>query len=305
MRAVDPFEDSAALEDRALGAYLGLAVGDALGATVEFMTRREIEAKYGVHSRMIGGGWLNLKPGQVTDDTGMALAMGRALITSGGYDPHAIAESFVGWLKSKPVDCGNTVRRGLRRYITQGTLVGPYNEGDGGNGAAMRLAPLAVMSFGAPAEDVEAWTLGQAQITHNQARSDAACVALVRMVHRALRGEGVSGVRAEATRLIEAHPKFKFTPYRGHSSAYIVDTMQTVLHFYFSTDGFRSCVTQTVNQGGDADTTGGIAGMLAGATYGASAIPSAWTGKLDKTVAAEVKAQTRALLMLAQRRAGQ
>jgi ADP-ribosyl-[dinitrogen reductase] hydrolase len=303
MSAQDLFGDMATLEDRALGAYLGLAVGDALGGTVEFMTRREIEHKYGVHSRMIGGGWLNLKPGQVTDDTGMALALGRALITSGGYDGEAVADSFVAWLKTKPVDCGNTVRRGLRRYINQGTLEGPYNEGDGGNGAAMRLAPLALMSFGASDGDVEAWSVAQAHITHHQGRSDAACVALVRMVHAAMRGEGVSGVRAEATRLIEAHPKFGFSPYRGHSSAYIVDTMQTVLHFYFSADSFRTCVTQTVNQGGDADTTGAIAGMVAGATYGASAIPSAWKNKLDKTVAAEVKAQTRALLMLAQRRA--
>ena len=66
--------------DRALGAYLGFAIGDALGATVEFMTPREIAAEYGVHSRMIGGGWLKLKPGQVTDDTEMALCIGRAIL---------------------------------------------------------------------------------------------------------------------------------------------------------------------------------------------------------------------------------
>ena len=75
--------DEAKLLDRALGAYLGLAIGDALGATVEFMTRREIEARYGEHNRIVGGGWLALKPGQVTDDTAMSLALLRDLISIG------------------------------------------------------------------------------------------------------------------------------------------------------------------------------------------------------------------------------
>ena len=68
------------LYDRALGAYLGLAVGDALGATVEFMLPREIRYQYGVHRDIIGGGWLKLKAGRVTDDTEMSLALGRALM---------------------------------------------------------------------------------------------------------------------------------------------------------------------------------------------------------------------------------
>ena len=80
MRAPDPARPQAAdaLADRALGAYLGLALGDALGATVEFMTPREIAAAHGVHRRIVGAGWLKLAPGQVTDDTTMSLALGRA-----------------------------------------------------------------------------------------------------------------------------------------------------------------------------------------------------------------------------------
>jgi ADP-ribosyl-[dinitrogen reductase] hydrolase len=69
-----------ALFDHALGAYLGLAIGDALGATVEFMRPREIAAQYGVHREMQGGGWLKLARGQVTDDTTMSLALGDALL---------------------------------------------------------------------------------------------------------------------------------------------------------------------------------------------------------------------------------
>ena len=68
---------SPALESRAVAAYVSLAIGDALGATVEFMTPREIAAQYGSHDRIRGGGWLKLRPGQVTDDTTMALALGQ------------------------------------------------------------------------------------------------------------------------------------------------------------------------------------------------------------------------------------
>ena len=99
------------LHDRALGAYLGLAAGDALGATVEFMLPREIRHQYGVHKDIVGGGWLKLKPGRVTDDTEMSLALGSALIASGGWNANAVADAFVTWLQSKPVDIGNTCRR--------------------------------------------------------------------------------------------------------------------------------------------------------------------------------------------------
>ena len=71
------------VENRAMAAFLGFAIGDALGATVEFMTKGEIAAQYGVHREIVGGGWLRLKPGQVTDDTQMALALGRSIIRRG------------------------------------------------------------------------------------------------------------------------------------------------------------------------------------------------------------------------------
>ncbi|NIN37143.1 MAG: ADP-ribosyl-[dinitrogen reductase] hydrolase, partial [Gammaproteobacteria bacterium] len=77
--------------NRARAAYLGLAIGDALGATTEFMTPGEIRAKYKVHHKIIGGGWLYLKPGQVTDDTEMSLALGKAVLMAGRWDLKGIA----------------------------------------------------------------------------------------------------------------------------------------------------------------------------------------------------------------------
>src|ERR1019366_5852848 len=95
--------DIQGLHDRALGAYLGVAVGDALGATVEFMLPQEIKYQYGTHRDILGGGWLKLKAGRVTDDTEMALALGRALIVSNGWNANAAAESFVPVTKTMPI----------------------------------------------------------------------------------------------------------------------------------------------------------------------------------------------------------
>lgn len=287
------------LEERALGAYLGFAVGDALGATVEFMTRREIEAQYGLHRKMIGGGWLHLAPGQVTDDTEMALALGRSLVRHRGFDIKDVCDEFTAWLKSGPVDIGNTCRRGIRRYMIHGSVEGTYCEGDAGNGAAMRLFPLALATVHRP-DLMEQWAIAQAHITHHHPLSDDATLALGHMVQGLLRGEGVKGAREVAKGLVDKHRTFKFEPYRGQSSAYVVDTVQTVFHFFFITDSFKNCVIETVNQGGDADTTGALAGMLAGATYGVGEVPSAWLNKLDKKVAEEIRKQVRGLLEVAE-----
>ena len=294
--------DEALLLDRALGAYLGLALGDALGATVEFMTRTEIAARYGEHNRIVGGGWLNLKPGQVTDDTAMSLALGRALIRSDGFDLEMVCEEFAAWFRSRPPDIGNTCRRGISRYLANGEMQKDYGEGDAGNGACMRNLPVALATLGAAA-DFERWTLAQCHVTHNHPLSDDATLTIGRMTQSLLAGGGRAACRRFADELTDRHREFRFSPYRGVATAYVVDTIRTVLHFYFATDSFRSCLVAVVNQGGDADTTGAIAGMLAGATYGLTQVPRAWLRKLDAKVSAEIRAQTPVLLAIARARA--
>lgn len=289
------------LYDRALGAYLGVAIGDALGAAVEFMLPREIKFYHGVHREMTGGGWLKLKPGQVTDDTEMTLALGRAIIARRGWDANAAADEFVAWLKSRPVDIGNTCRRGIRRYMLDGSLSGPPNEGDGGNGAAMRIFPLVLATFNDEAA-LRVQMIEQCHITHNNPLSDAASLALGEMTRTLLQGGGIKECREVVKALLVRHPKFQFTPYPGRASAYIVDTMQTVLHHFFLTDSFETLIVDTVNCGEDADTTGAIAGMLGGALYGAQAIPNRWLNKLDAKVVREIRMQTEKLLALLERK---
>nr|AMK59028.1 dinitrogenase reductase activating glycohydrolase [uncultured bacterium UPO35] len=286
------------LRERALGAYLGFAVGDALGAPVEFMTADEIRHAHGTLRTMIGGGWLRLRPGQITDDTQMSLHLGRALIAAQGWDARAAAEEFAVWLRGHPIDVGNTCRRGIRRYLLEGSLAGPMNEADGGNGAAMRILPLALATL----HDDAGFAIAareQAHITHHHPLSDAATLGLGRMLHRLLRGEGIAAARETVAALVAAHGQFRFDPWPGRASGYIVDTMQTVLHHFFASEGFEDCLVGIVNRGGDADTNGALAGMLAGALHGVDAIPRFWLNRLERTVTDEIEMQTDALLKLA------
>ncbi|MBI2354790.1 MAG: ADP-ribosyl-[dinitrogen reductase] hydrolase [Deltaproteobacteria bacterium] len=276
------------IRDRARAAFIGMAIGDALGATVEFMTASEIAAKYGLFMEITGGGWLRLKPGQVTDDTEMALCIARAIVASQGWSLEAIARNFAAWLKSRPVDCGDTCRKGIRAYMLNGALVSPPNEWDAGNGAAMRILPVALYSL-PDAELLKKCALEQAHLTHNNPVSDAACVCLGEMLQLAICGGAKTRLRRQADGLAARFPTFAFEPYRGLASGYVVDTMQTVFHWFFRGRNFEECLVGTVNQGGDADTTGAICGMLAGAYYGLDGIPRRWTKRMDKKVIAEIE----------------
>lgn len=293
----------ARLFDQALGAYLGLAVGDALGATAEFMTPKEISQQYGQLRDVVGGGWLKLKAGQVTDDTTMSLALGEALLVGRRmgrpFDVQLMAEAFVQWWRSRPVDCGNTCRRGIMRYIADGSLQGPLNDGDGGNGALMRNLPVALATLG-QAERLQEVSLAQARLTHHHPLSDAATLAFGEMLH-ALLTEGepslvMPACRQIADKWMARYPIFRFEPYPGRASGYVVDTVQTVWHYFFNSEDFESAVLGAVNRGDDADTTGALVGMLAGARWGAHAIPKRWLSKLDKDVRMRITEQTSALL---------
>ncbi len=288
-----------AITDRAIAAYLGLAIGDALGATVEFMTPREIAAAYGMHETLRGGGWLRLKPGHVTDDTTMSLALGTSILAQGKVDAYAAAVAFDAWMRAKPVDIGNTVRRNLLQFRKTGNPEAPYSDQDAGNGAAMRVLPVALATFGQAEETVRAACRAQAHVTHHCVLSDAACECLVFMVQDALRGADKNHLlHRHAHPLVALHPEFKFRAVRQSSnpSGYVVDTMQAVFQSFFDTDDFRGCLIDVVNRGGDADTTGAIAGMLAGALYGLEQIPDLWLKTLDQDIRRTCAKQARTLV---------
>ncbi len=299
--------------DKALGAYLGLAIGDALGATIEFMRPREIQLQYGTHREIVGGGWLKLARGQVTDDTTMSLALGEALLAGGAggiaqlrdtgqldHDPllRGIGQAYLDWWRAGPVDCGNTCRRGILRFMHEGSLAAPENEGDAGNGAAMRNLPAVLATLG-DLRAFERLSLAQARLTHHHRLSDAATLGLGRLLRGLLAGDDQARLQQGIVQWVSEVPVFRHTPYRGRATAFVVDTVQTVLHFVSEHEDFEDAVVATVNQGDDADTTGALVGMLAGARCGAAHLPWRWLSRLQPATVRAITDQTSGLLALA------
>ncbi len=293
-------EAMAELRDRAVAAYLGLALGDALGATVEFLTPREIAAFHGVHREIVGGGWLNLKPGRVTDDTEMSLALGRAILERGGrVSARAAAEGFSAWMSRKPVDIGHTVRRGISAYRRTGVPFVPDNPQNAGNGAAMRCLPVALVTHGAPWPQVVRALRLQGHVTHTCALADAGLEGVAAAVQAALgapRGD-VTAVDAALAALFAARPEFAPDGKRQTDpGGFIVDTLRAVFQALAGARGFEAAVVEVVNRGGDADTTGAILGMIAGALHGTAALPKRWLKRLDPATRAACAEQALALI---------
>lgn len=283
---------------RAEAAYLGLALGDALGATVEFMTPREIRSAYGLHRDIRGGGWLRLRAGSVTDDTTMSLALGRAILAAGRVDALACARAFDAWMRAKPIDIGNTVRRNLLTFRKTGQPVAPPSENDAGNGAAMRVLPVALATLNLDEDLVRAAVRAQTHVTHNNPTSDAAAEFLALAVQDAVRGSSLRDVYRERIKpFVETHRAFAFRPRRRENpSGWVVETMQAVLQALLDSGSFEECLVDVVNRGGDADTTGAIAGMLAGAIYGREALPARWLRALDPAIRDACVTQARQLV---------
>jgi ADP-ribosyl-[dinitrogen reductase] hydrolase len=285
------------LRSRAAGAYLGLAVGDALGATVEFLTPGEIRAQYGEHREICGGGWLHLRAGQVTDDTQMSLALGRSILHAGKVDPYSVAEAFSAWMRTKPIDIGNRVRRGISNFRRTGEPQVAPNEYDAGNGACMRCLPLALAYLGADETLVEEANRLQSHVTHNNELGDLGTLTVIRMVQSALLRGNRKELKRLADDLANADKRYDYERRRMENpSGYIVDTLRAVFQSLFGTDSFESALVDVVNRGGDADTTGSILGTIAGALYGVGAIPKRWISALDEEAASATLSQAQALL---------
>ena len=163
------------MHDRALGCLLGQACGDSLGSQVEFdphhiiieLPRRERED-------LIHGGCWNTMAGQLTDDTELALELGRAILEKGYYSPIEALGGYVAWLRSEPFDCGNTISRALSAVVDQahigrralGDTMKAATPDSQANGALMRVSPLGVFGALQDAQRVTDWAAQDARITH-------------------------------------------------------------------------------------------------------------------------------------------
>jgi ADP-ribosyl-[dinitrogen reductase] hydrolase len=283
--------------DRARGALVGLAVGDALGTTLEFSTRDTRPH----HTDMTGGGPFNLAPGVWTDDTSMALALGESLIMRGGLDPDDLMTRFVHWWKDgaySPTgtcfDIGITTSAALKQFLTNGKpYSGTASESAAGNGSLMRLAPVALFTFAAP-EDCARMAMDQSRTTHAAPQAIEACAFFADLLRRAIDGETKETLFAP--RKWEGHPTMQNIAagtWRSkkraeiRSSGYVIHTLEAALWAVEQTNSFEDALVLAVNLGDDADSVGAVTGQLAGALYGHSAIPQRWLAPLawhDKIV---------------------
>ena len=284
--AAEPATSTKAVEDRALGAFLGLAVGDALGTTLEFATR---DAKPRV-TDLVGGGPFQLKPGEWTDDTAMALALAESLAGHPELDETDLMNRFVDWFRRGTTSCtgrcfdiGGTTRAALTRYErTQDPLAGATDPLSAGNGSLMRLAPVAVGHW-SNRQRLHDVAVRQSATTHAAAEAISACVAFADILADAI--AGTPRGQLLVPRVMDVAPRIARViggAWRGKrrdeisSSGYVVDSLEAALWCVARTADFRSAVTLAANLGDDADTVAAITGQLGGALYGMSGIPDGW-----------------------------
>jgi len=276
--------------DRARGAMLGMAVGDAIGTTLEFQARDA-----GHVSDMVGGGPFRLAPGQWTDDTSMALCLADAMIADGAFQPRSFARLLVRWYRDgynsvlgHCFDIGNATRTAIEGHEgSDGRWQGNTAPHTAGNGSLVRIAPLAIACRGSLQQT---WHLAAAQsrVTHAAPDAMTCCQLLAMQMHHALRGGTRETVLApkiaslpSRAQIINAGEYRDKTREQIRSSGYVVDTLEAALWSVWHTDSFADAVLLAANLGDDADSVACVAGQLAGAIYGASAIPRPWLDKLS------------------------
>ncbi len=303
-----PATTEAAIRDRARGALLGLAVGDAVGTTLEFKPRDS----YAPLLDMIDGGPFRLQPGQWTDDTSMALAQADSLELDKTLDAGDLMQRFVEWhdhgrysCTGRCFDIGITTRQALARWTATGNpMAGATDPQTAGNGSLMRLAPVALRHFRnrAVLRDVAA---RQSRTTHAAPEAVDACVAFAEVLADAIEGAAQSEVLRARSGFAGAIDAIMAGSWRGRpraevrSSGYVAHALEAALWSVGASGAFREAVLRAANLGDDADTTAAIAGQLSGALQGASGIPEEWRTRLawaDRITASADALVTKALV---------
>jgi ADP-ribosylglycohydrolase len=285
--------------DRYRGCLLGLAAGDALGTTLEFKDPGEFEPL----TDMVGGGPFDLKPGQWTDDTSMALCLAESLIAKQGFDPVHQLETYCRWwrhghysVKGRCFDIGITTSRALGRFEqSHQPYPGSTDPSAAGNGSLMRLAP-APLAFAADPERAIRMAADSSRTTHAAVECVDACRYFAGLLVGAVQGRskgellsagftpvpGLWGREPLAPKVAAvAAGSFKTKrPPELRGSGYVVHTLEAALWAFHHTDDFRDGALKVVNLGEDADSTGAVYGQIAGAYYGEAGIPAEWRAKL-------------------------
>lgn len=284
------------LRDRYRGSMIGMAVGDAIGTTIEFSE----PGTKSVHD-MVGGGPFGLPVGAWTDDTSMALCLAESLILQQDFDATDQMRRYTWWYErgyfssiEHCFDIGVTTRQALTRFAQNGhPLAGSTHEQTAGNGSLMRLAPIPLM-YGYDDTLCVKYGRESSQTTHGAPQAVDACAAYALLIAGALRGHSHAQLCGETYAPLTQH-QWHHTiaevvngSYRRHQpphiagTGYVVKSFEAAMWAMYHHSTFADAVLAGVNLGNDADTTGAIVGQLAGALYGESHIPMHWRQRLVK-----------------------
>ena len=281
-------------EERCRGTLVGLAVGDALGTTLEFQR----PGTFAPFTEMVGGGAFGLEAGQWTDDTSMALCLATSLLEQQTFDTFDQMERYNRWyregyLSSRPgecVDIGLTTTQALDRFVSSGQAIsGSTDRMSAGNGSLMRLAPVPLFFRTQPVEAIAKSGISS-KTTHAAPQSVDGCRYFAYLLLLALQGEdkevlcadhshaeawSAEPLDTEIAEVVRGTFKTRQPP-EVVASGYVVRTLEAALWAFYHTDSFEAGALKAVNLGNDADTVGAVYGQLAGAYYGATAIPQRW-----------------------------
>jgi ADP-ribosyl-[dinitrogen reductase] hydrolase len=265
---------------------------------VEFMTPERIAGVHGRVTTMLGHGTHGQPAGTITDDTEMALRLARSLAECGTFDGADVAERFVAWEASGPFDVGLATRDAIRLLAdgTDWTEAGEQvwesrAEGqNAGNGSLMRCVPNALAYRGDP-ETLTHVSRRSSAITHADPRCTDACVAANHLVASLVAGDDDPlSTTLDALDAADCEPSVRDVvagaPERDaadlQNSGYVVDTLESAVHAALTAADVETAIVEAVNRGGDADTHGAVAGAIAGARFGASALPDRWLDPIDE-----------------------
>lgn len=291
------------LRDQFRGCILGLACGDALGATLENEWAQTIAQKYGELRDIKGGGWLGLPQGAYTDDTQMMLCILESIVTHADVVPEDIAERFLHWFESHPPDVGALTSTAIL-YLARGCGWQEAGkrawEGSGGtsagNGGVMRCAPIGLFRRHNP-DRLRADSRNTCLITHYDPRCQESCVALNWAIATLLSGEAptLEGMRsvahaeivADYVQEVRAKDRDDLTSY---TSGYTLNAPALAFWALEHCDSLEEGIITIANLGQDADTNAAVTGALLGARYGASALPPRWLTVLENRAQLEALA---------------
>ncbi|MEG3219930.1 ADP-ribosylglycohydrolase family protein [Vibrio gigantis] len=296
--------ETEAFVNRAQGALVGLALGDALGTTLEFIPKHAVNPI----SDICGGGPFNLEAGQWTDDTSMALCLADSLLECSKHNAKDQVERYLEWrsngynaVNGHCFDIGFTISSALNTYLRTGDPESGGTESNStGNGSIMRLAPIAIFyaqSKGYTEHDVQHYSAQSSLITHREPRCVEACKILGHLLSQAMLGfqtktslienlieAFIQTKPSEATQTLLNAISIAVDPNtsRDHifGRGYVVDSLQAAIWCFLQSDSFEQGALLAANIGDDADTTCAVYGQIAGAYYGYDSLPKKWLSKL-------------------------